>query len=174
MTTEQLVVDTSAALAILRAEPQAAACRRTLAAAVDGGSVLVPDHFWLEVGNVLMRRYGWDPDAVVSAVHALDELGIETAPVDRPMILLGLDIMAAHRLSAYDAAYLALATIEDARLLTLDGDLAAAAGDRAIVPGRPDMREAKASYGSSATPRWSIHGRYLADLRRRASEPGAA
>ena len=133
---ERLVLDASAALAILRAETAGAECARILATASAEGSILVPDHFWLELGNVLARRYGWDPDAVVVAFQALDELGIETAAIERPLVLLSLDLMAAHLLTAYDAAYLALAEIEDAGLLTLDRDLAMAADDRAVVPDR--------------------------------------
>ena len=145
---ERLVVDASAALAILRAEPSGAECARLIASVVPDGTILVPDPFWLEVANVLVRRYRWGPDAVISALHALDELGIDTVPIDRPLVLLGLDLMTAHGLSGYDAAYLALADVEDAGLLTLDGDLAAAAGDRAIVPGRRRSREARTPYGS--------------------------
>ena len=144
---DRLVVDASAALAILRAEPSGAECARLIASALPDGAILVPDPFWLEVTNVLVRRYRWGPDAVVEALHALDELGIETVPIDRPLVLLGLDLMTAHPLSGYDAAYLGLAEVEGAALLTLDGDLAAAAGDRAIVPGRPRSREARAPYG---------------------------
>ncbi len=172
---DRLVVDASAALAILRAEPAGAECARLIASVLADGIILVPDPFWLEVTNVLVRRYRWDPDAVVTALHALDELGIETVPIDRPLVLLGIDLMTVHPLSGYDAAYLALAEVEDAALLTLDGDLAAAAGDRAIVPGRRRSSESRAPYGPTArAPRWSQHGRYLAELRRRAADPGAA
>ena len=172
---DTLVVDASAALAILRAEPSGEECARVIASVLPDGTILVPDSFWLEVTNVLVRRYRWIPDAVVAALHGLDEVGIGTVPIDRPLVLLGLDLMTAHQLSGYDAAYLALAEIEDAALLTLDGDLAAAAGDRAIVPGGRRSRESRAPYGLAARrPRWSEHGRYLAELRRRAADPGAA
>jgi predicted nucleic acid-binding protein len=172
---DRLVVDASAALAILRAEPSGAECARVIASVLPDGDILVPDPFWLEVTNVLVRRYRWGPDAVVSALHDLDELGIETVPIDRPLVLMGLDLMTAHALSSYDAAYLALAEVEDAALLTLDGDLAAAAGDRAIVPGRHRSGESRARYEITARPpRWSQHGRYLAELRRRAADAGAA
>jgi predicted nucleic acid-binding protein len=128
---------------------------------------VVPDHFWLEVTNVLMTRYGWDPRTVVEALQALDELGVETAPIDRPLVLLGIDLMAAHGLTAYDAAYLALAISDDAELVTLDAELGLASGDRARLRARR-TNEARARYGSGAAEvRWAADGRYLAELRRK-------
>jgi predicted nucleic acid-binding protein len=166
-TADPTVLDASAAIALLRAEPAARAVARLVALRVDAGPVVVPDHFWLEVENVLVRRYGWDVDAVVEAFRWLDELGIETAPVDRPLALLTLDHMTAAGLTSYDAAYLALADTEKATLVTLDEDLATAAGDRAVVPGRHATGERRSIYETAPAARWVAHGRYLADLRAR-------
>jgi predicted nucleic acid-binding protein len=160
-----MVLDASVAIALLRAEPAAADIARMLATRAGEGSMMVPDHFWLEVENVLVRRHRWDADAVVEAFRWLDELGIETAPVDRPLALLALDRMAATGLTSYDAAYLALAEIDDGMLVTLDEDLASAAGDRGMVPGRHATGERRAPYPAAAAPRWAEHGRYLANLR---------
>jgi hypothetical protein len=103
----------------------------------------------------------------VAAFRELDELGVGTVAVDRPLALLGLDVMTRHGVSAYDAAYLALAEIEDAALLTFDTRLALAAGERGVVPGLPRTSERRAPYGSpSLPPAWAAHGRYLAELRR--------
>ncbi len=55
---EGLVLDTSAALAIVLAESEAPVVREQLLAAVDG-PILVLELFWLEVVNVLARRHGW-------------------------------------------------------------------------------------------------------------------
>jgi predicted nucleic acid-binding protein len=162
---DRMVLDASVAIALLRAEPAAIEVARVIAARAGEGSLVVPDHFWLEVQNVLVRRHRWDADAVVEAFRLLDELGIETAPIDRPLALLSLDRMTATGLTAYDAAYLALAEIEDAVLVTLDEDLASAAGDRGMVPGRHATGERRAAYPAQAAPRWADHGRYLADLR---------
>ena len=75
-----------------------------------------------------------------------------------------------NRLTAYDAAYLAVAEAADAPLLTLDGAVAAAAGDRALEPGaarrQGRAREDRAADGSAAgRASWADHGRYLARLR---------
>ena len=165
---EGVVLDSSAALAILLGESGAAPVREHLISAA-GQPLLVLDLFWLEVVNVLVRRHAWEPDAVVGAIRELDELGIETVAPDRPLLLASLDLAAIHGISAYDAAHLALAEAADARLLTLDLGLARAAGTRAVLSLPPGSREELAPYGSAAVlPDWARHGRYLAELRRAA------
>jgi len=71
----RIVLDASAALAILRAETDRAAIDvvidRHRAA---GGRLLVPDVFWLEVANGLVRRFISSPNQVVEHVAmALEE-----------------------------------------------------------------------------------------------------
>lgn len=162
---ERLVIDASAALGILLREPGSEAVQGRLAGALDG-ELLVPEHFWLEVTNVLVRRYGRAPDDVVAALRELDEMQLVTVVLDRPATLHGLELMARHGLTAYDAAYLALAEVTDAQLLTLDGRLATAAGDRSAVRPRPRAHEDVEPYGSPVVvPDWTAHGRYLAELR---------
>ncbi|MFI5254879.1 MAG: type II toxin-antitoxin system VapC family toxin [Candidatus Limnocylindrales bacterium] len=166
---DRLVVDASAAIAIDRAEPTAAAIRTILADHVAaGGEIVVPGHFWLEFVNVVMRRYRLTPEDVVGAIRELDEFGIVTVEIDRPLLMLCLGSIATAGLSAYDATYLALAEALGGRLLTLDSRLAAAAGDRAIPgPWLPRHRsaEAQAAYSPLGL---SAFGPYLAELRRRA------
>jgi len=160
------VLDSSAALAVLRAEPAAARVRETLERAA-GEPILVLDLFWLEVINVLVRRYRWDADAVIEAVRELDELGLETVSLDRPLLLASLDLAVALGITAYDAAHLAVAEAADALLVTLDEDLAGAAGRRAALGTERGTQEGRAVYGSGrAVPDWTRHGRYLAELRR--------
>ena len=168
---ERLVVDASAALGILLREPGSEEVRRRLADAL-GGELLVPGQFWLEVTNVLVRRYGRAPDDVVAALRELDEMQLVTVVLDRPAILHGLELMARHGLTAYDAAYLALAEVADAQLLTLDGRLAAAAGGRSAVRRGLRTHEDVEPYGSPVSgPDWTAHGRYLAELRYAAGNP---
>jgi predicted nucleic acid-binding protein len=161
-----LVVDASAILSLLLREPASEIVRAVVIDAVAGG-LLVPGHFWIEVVNVLTRRYTLTTDQVVAALRELDDIGIETIAMDRPLLLLGLDLMARHGLTAYDAAYLALAEAEDAPLLTLDARLARAAGLRSALPPARGVHEAPIPYGTvTAPPDWARHGRHLAELRR--------
>jgi len=93
-------------------------------------TLLVPAFFWLEVVNVLGLRYRMEPALVLEAVVDLEKLRLETIPLDRPQLLLTIDVMAREGLSAYDAGYLALAESADAQLVTADRRLAVAAAQR--------------------------------------------
>jgi predicted nucleic acid-binding protein len=162
-----IVLDASVAIAIIRREPTRptllAVLRETAAGRSDR---VVPDHFWLEVANVLIRRYGVTPAEAVEQLRDLDDFGLRSIRIDRPLLLVTLDLQARFGLSAYDAAYLALAETEDARLLTLDGRLALAAGPRAVrLPGLTPERlsEESAPYGEPID--WARFGPYLAELR---------
>ncbi|HEX5579187.1 MAG TPA: type II toxin-antitoxin system VapC family toxin, partial [Candidatus Limnocylindria bacterium] len=86
----------------------------------NGHRLLVPSVFWLEVMNVLARRYRVEPAALLEALVELEAVGIETVEFDRPMLLLALDAGFRHGLTAYDAAYRAVADASDAQLLTGD------------------------------------------------------
>lgn len=103
---------------------------------------------------------------MVEALRETEDLGIDTIPMDRALLLVTIDIQGRDRLSAYDAAYLALVETEDARLLTLDRQLSLAAGPRAIpIPGLGQERlsELPAPYGAPVD--WARFGPYLARLR---------
>ncbi len=164
---ERLVVDASAALAVLRGETARDSVLEVLAAA-DVEQLLVPDHFWLEVVNVLVRRYGHPVTDALDALVELDQLALVTAPIDRPLLLLALDAMSVHGLSAYDAGYLALAVAVDADLVTLDARLAAGAGTRDVlgIRNRGRLAEERPAYGShDPVAAWAGFGAYLAKLR---------
>ena len=124
-----LVIDASVGVPFVHDEPASMEVSRLVHASRRAGRrLIVPPLFWLEVLNVLGRRYRLAPDVLLEALAELDAAGIETVELDRPMLLLALDAVARHGLSAYDAAYLALAEAADAELLTADAALAAAAG----------------------------------------------
>lgn len=164
---DRLVIDASAALAIVLKEPERPTAEAILRDASGAMVIMVPGHFWLEMANVLGRRHRFDPADIVEAVRALDDLGVRTVEVDRTLWLLALDRMATLGLTAYDAAYLALAEAADASLLTFDARLAAAAGDRALPHGPRRLAEEAAAYAVSPPERvWAASGQYLARLRR--------
>jgi predicted nucleic acid-binding protein len=167
---ERLVLDASAALAFLRYEPRRAEVAELLARHLTaGGSVIAPEIFWLEVTNVLVRRHSLSFEDVLAALRNLDEFGIETVASDRSLTILGLDLMVTHGLSAYDAAYLALAIAEDVRLLTVDARLDLAGGGRSALGHPRGFHETATSYGSPAFgDPLATHGAYLAELRRQA------
>lgn len=172
MSGSPIVLDASAAIAIIRREPPASAVLTSLRETVKlGGSLLVPDGFWLEIVNVLIRRYRAAPERAIEAVRDIHDLGVESVRIDRPLLFVAIDFQARFGLSAYDAVYLALAETEDAQLLTLDQELARAAGPRAVrIPGVSEDRlsEDPAPYGEPVD--WAHFGRYLAQLRAEALE----
>lgn len=162
-----IVVDASAAIALIRGEPAGPALAEILhASARDAVRLLAPEAFWLEIANVLVRRHGLPPNELVEALRDMDDLGIDSVRIDRPLLLVTIDMQAQFGLSAYDAAYLALAEAEDGRLLTINRELASAAGPRAIqLPGliQTYLSEDRAPYGEPID--WARFGPYLARLR---------
>lgn len=119
-----IVADASAALELLLARPRAAAVRDALAGHAE---LHVPEHFHVEVLSVL-RRYSLRGELTERrAAVALSALA-ELRAIRYPVIELTDAIWELRaNLTAYDAAYLALARRLGAALLTLDGGLAGAA-----------------------------------------------
>lgn len=101
---------------------------------VSNEGACVPDLFWHEMRNVLMtsyRRQRLSRDDVRHSMFRLTQLEITTSHTyDNALIL---DLAERHRLTAYDAAYLALAIETKLPLATLDKQLIEAAA-RENVP----------------------------------------
>lgn len=169
-----IVLDASVAISIARQEPEGAAANAAISQWTrDGVRVVVPSHFWLEVVNALVRRHGWSGADVLRSIHDLDRLRVETVDVDRVLVVLALDLSERHRLSSYDAAYLALAISVDGSLATFDGALWAAAGTRGLRPGAARLSESPAPYEHAVTwPSYKGASAYLAKMRVEAARAG--
>lgn len=92
---------------------------------LDGAEATVPDLFWHEMRNVLMtsyRRKRLSLAEVWHSMHRLDQLSIITAAGSNNNDHI-LTLAERHRLTAYDAAYLALALETKLPLATLDKQL---------------------------------------------------
>jgi predicted nucleic acid-binding protein len=161
-----LVVDPSVAIAIALQEPGydlAVSVLRERGKA--GRRLIVPAFFWLEVVNVLIKRHRLPPAVVLEALVDLETLELESIELERPQLVLTIDAMGRGALSAYDAAYLALAESADAELLTFDRRLAAAAGSRALpIEGGPAIQESPEPYTESWAE-WPGAAAYLKQLR---------
>ncbi len=120
----RLVADASAVVDLLAGSPRAGAIRVELSAA---GELDVPEHFHVEAISALrglLRRGELSPERADRALDLLLELRV----VRHPVAPLARDVWALREtLTAYDAAYLALAQAIDAAVLTTDRGLAAAA-----------------------------------------------
>ncbi len=173
---DAIVIDASVAVPLLRPERES----ETIKAAVirwrqTGHRLVVPGHFWLEVLNALGRRHLYTSADIIEALRELDELELDTVTIERPVQLLIADLMERFGLTSYDAAYLGLAHVIDARLATIDAELSVAAAGRWLDPlgtsHEHRLAETSAPYGAEASvtwPRWSGAGAYLAELRVRA------
>jgi predicted nucleic acid-binding protein len=126
-----IVVDASAMIEALLRTPAAAAVEARL---FEPGETLHAPHLLdVEVAQVI-RRYvaigGIDANRGREALDDLSDLRLRRYPHD---LLLPRIWELRHNLTAYDAAYVALAEALDAPLLTRDRRLAAAAGVRARI-----------------------------------------
>lgn len=79
-------------------------------------SVTVPSLLFLELLNVAGRRWGWGEDALVQLASGLDDLGFD---VGEPA-LGSIAAWISRGLTAYDAAYVALAETRGLPLITDD------------------------------------------------------
>jgi predicted nucleic acid-binding protein len=170
-----IVLDASVGIPLVWAEPASSrVARRVEELSGKGNRLVVPSVFWLEIVNVLGRRYHAPPQAILEAIVELEAAGLETVELDRPMLLLAIDAVVRHGLTAYDAAYLALADAVDAQLLTADAALAVAAGRRGILIGADrGVRERGVSYqptGTSSWAAWPGAAAYLRELRASATK----
>ncbi len=168
-----VVIDASVAIAYVRDEPTADRIRHELASwAQSDRELLVPPLFWFEVVNVLARRHGYESQDVLAAVDRLEELGLTTVDPDRTLLLLTIDLVERHGLTAYDAQYLAVAVMHGAAMATLDEDLAAAAVAPITFGDGPRFREGPAVYEREVTwPRYPEVSAYLARIRAEAVVP---
>jgi len=163
-----VVVDASVALAIILDEPIAATIVQALGRWTRAGRQLItPSGFWLEVVNVLARAKRASGVDLIHGIHVLDGLGIVTVELDRPDILMVIDLVERYRLSAYDAAYLQVAAVVGADLATLDRALAIAAGPRAVsFDGGRRLSEATVPFEATVTwPDYREASAFLAKLR---------
>ena len=168
MSTRAVVIDASVALAIVLDEPAGFRAAQTLRGWVAGERpMLVPGLFWLEVVNTLRKAHTAPGQEVLAALHRLDAFGLQTLEPDRPLLLQVIDRVDRLRLSAYDAMYLVLAERLDAELATLDRELAAAAGSRAVTFDESHgLHEWPAVYEHDVTwPSYKGASAYLAKLR---------
>ena len=94
---------------------------------IQSDSVIVPGIWWYEIWNILVmneRRNRISPDDSAEFLRALNQFSIA---VDSSNGSVLMDLSRKHRLSVYDAVYLAAAQNNRLLLATLDKDLETAA-----------------------------------------------
>jgi predicted nucleic acid-binding protein len=100
---------------------------KALRAAYEAGElvVFVPPLLRLEIINVAGRRWHWDEAALLELAVSLDDLGFELADPD----LARVAYWTARGLTAYDAAYVAVAEAQGTELVTDDDLILDVAGE---------------------------------------------
>lgn len=127
------VLDASVAASLFLPD-EANAAATALAPQILQGDVLVPDLFWHEMRNLLLsaRRSGrLDGEALDLQFSALEDLPLVDAGRGSAATILRL--AAAHKLTAYDAAYLAVAIERRLPLASFDRKLRSAATAEGIA-----------------------------------------
>jgi predicted nucleic acid-binding protein len=94
-------------------------------------SVLAPPLLHLETINVAGRRWGWSEEALAELAHTVDGLPLELVEPEFPVVAAWVS----RGLTAYDAAYVAVAEAARTRLLTYDASVLAVARSVARPPG---------------------------------------
>ncbi|MDR1280259.1 MAG: type II toxin-antitoxin system VapC family toxin [Opitutaceae bacterium] len=127
-----LVIDGSAALAMLLPDEMASSEAVTINKAVGkAGSLLVPAHWWAEVTNGILQAEKRGRITLAESSELLNiAQGLGVVQDDETASRVPRDVISLarlHGLTVYDAAYLELAVRETATLATLDAALERAA-----------------------------------------------
>ncbi|MBY5335403.1 type II toxin-antitoxin system VapC family toxin [Rhizobium leguminosarum] len=129
------VVDASVAAAWLLADEESRTAEEALSF-LETEDALVPDLFWHEIRNILLtaeRRKRISNEDVLACLMRLTSLPLRTVSSEDHLPILRL--AGKYQLSAYDAAYLALAVAENVSLATLDARLERAASAESLTFG---------------------------------------
>jgi predicted nucleic acid-binding protein len=121
-----IVVDASVMVALYVEEPLSAPARAALLRAREAGDQLhAPDLLLVECANAFWKRVGrgeLDRDSAMAAVRALSNLeDLHHHPLDGHLVPSALSLAIAHSLTAYDAAYAALAVQLGGTAISGDG-----------------------------------------------------
>jgi predicted nucleic acid-binding protein len=124
------VVDASVGIKLFLDEPLSEEAHRLFAGLVADPPqrLYVPDLFYIECANILWKhveRAGLSAGAATAFMADLGSLALQGTPT-AALAEDALEIALAHHITAYDAAYVALAARLDLPLVTADARLAAA------------------------------------------------
>ena len=93
---------------------------------------IVPLLLFYEVANVLTLKAGSEIEEVIAAHHVLENLPFQVVEAIDTVLEEAIRLAYQHRLSVYDAIYLALAILSGATLITADEKLAGTIGSPTV------------------------------------------
>jgi predicted nucleic acid-binding protein len=128
----EVVLDASVVLKWFRGEGERhLAAARSLRTAFEAGELLAfaPPLLHLEIVNVAGRRWHWDESALTELVAGLVQLGFELEEPELGRVAH----WTARGLTAYDAAYVAVAETQSVPLVTDDDSIVAIAPNIAVA-----------------------------------------
>lgn len=132
----EVVLDASVVLKWFAAEERGSSEARELRDDYEAGRLFVvaPSLLFLELLNIAGRRWSWNDDALQELATALDDLAFDIGEPDLPSVASWI----VRGLTAYDAAYVALAEQRRLPLVTDDEKILELARDisRPLVGGR--------------------------------------
>ncbi len=132
-----VVLDASVVLKWFTAEQRGSLEARDLRDDYEAGrlSVVVPSLLFLELLNVAGRRWRWGADAMIELAETLADLSFEVSEPE----LASVASWVSRGLTAYDAAYVALAEKRELALVTDDDAIVEVAPEisRRLVEGSP-------------------------------------
>lgn len=122
----ECVLDASVILLWFARSNEGAVAARRLRAEFERGelAILAPPLLPNEILNVSGRRWGWDAEPLQELARALDDLALELVQPD----LSSVARWVAGGLTAYDAAYVAVAEEASIPLITSDEEILRVAG----------------------------------------------
>ena len=130
-----MVLDASVVLKWFAVEQRGSFQARKLRDEYEAGrlSVVVPSLLFLEILNVAGKRWRWEAEAVVDLAETLADLSFEVIEPELPMVASWVT----RGLTAYDAAYVAVAEKRELVLVTDDATIVEVAPDigRRLVEG---------------------------------------
>ncbi|OGO36953.1 MAG: hypothetical protein A2147_09755 [Chloroflexi bacterium RBG_16_57_8] len=71
--------------------------------------IIVPDLFYYEVANAIVRKEFFSSDMLQSAVSALFALGLRTARIEGSLLGNAVDISRRYNITVYDSCYVVIA-----------------------------------------------------------------
>ncbi|MFZ3063336.1 MAG: type II toxin-antitoxin system VapC family toxin [Actinomycetota bacterium] len=122
---ESLVLDSSVLVKWYLEEPDSNEALEILNKAIDGEiAVLVPDLAFYEVANALISSRLYSADQINRYLEALAALGLTISDFDLNCLHVAVETSMECKLAIYDSYFVALADLEDLRLVTADEEAA--------------------------------------------------